>query len=559
MRYCRTKNDLRNRRQLVVALLLLWGCLPGRANVYATDIKLNGSTNNAAIAPAETAAAVQISYILNEPATNVFLQIYSGPAVVWAGNLAGTNAGSNSVAWGGTNLAGENVAAGVYQVSITASSSGYSDWTNITDDSANFVVYNEPCGIAVNRNSNSPFFGRVFVGNAPGNSGAGIFKFNADGSPADEGGFSRSYPWPGGGYDPGFLYSPWKISIAQDDTVYINDWSQGGLVLGFDEVVSTNYWTVLDADNYPYLNEQLSGPCVTGGGPGTQVWMADANTNGLSVGVLRYNVTAGGAVADFDTGTVVVGIAPPFGLTLCAYDVAVDAASNIYVIQCLDGFLDPDYYSVPRVFCFPPYGGTPDLVTNWSISSPDYSLENATGIAVDPTGTWVAVAVRGYDDGSEGELENGVEALQNGGVNIYYATNGALVTILGGGTNDQFMDVAWDQAGNLYTTDLSAEVWRAYSPPGSNQMTTTAVPVIQVYDKLTRPRLFVPVAPVAPANTFQFMLRGQSNVTYVIETSPDLINWTPVATNYDTVRFRILTVPAQGGASFFQAVVPQGD
>jgi hypothetical protein len=118
------------------------------------------------------------------------------------------------------------------------------------------------------------------------------------------------------------------------------------------------------------------------------------------------------------------------------------------------------------------------------------------------------------------------------------------------------MDVAWDRIGNLYATDLSAEVWRSFSPPGSNQAATTAVPVIQVYDALTQPCLCAPVGPVAPACPFQFTLQGQSNVTYVIESSPDLLIWTPVATNYDTVDVRTVTVPAPEGTSFFQAVVP---
>jgi hypothetical protein len=558
MRYCLKKTCRRNRCPLVVALLLLASGLPGKANVYATDIKLNGSTNNAAIAASEPDTTVLISYILNEPATNVWLQIHSGAAVVWTGSLAGTNTGSNSVAWGGTNQAGQIVVPGVYQFSITASSSGYAGWTNITDDSPHFAVY-EPTGIAVNQNSNSPFYGRVFAGNAPPNSAAGIFKFNADGSPADEGGFSRSYPWPGGQYDPGYLYSPWKIAVAPDDTVYINDWSQSGLVLAFDEVISTNYLTALNSGNYPYqfppAGPQLSGPCVTGGGGGTQLWMADANTDGHSVGVLRYDLTANGAVADNDTGTVVVGISPT-GLTLCAYDVAVDASSNIYVIQSLDGFADPgDYFSTPRLFCFPPYSNTTELTTNWSVSSEDHSLENAVGVAVDPTGTWVAVAVRGYNDGSGGELPNGVAGLKNGAVNVYYATNGALVASLGGGTNDQFMGVAWDHVGNLYATDLSAQVWRTWSPPGTNQAVTPAAPVIQVYNTLTQPSLCSPVAPVAPASPFGFTLQGQSNVTYVIECSPDLVTWTPIATNYDTVDLRYITVPAPCANSFFQARV----
>ncbi|MGA2539988.1 MAG: hypothetical protein ABSG78_00350 [Verrucomicrobiota bacterium] len=547
MHYRQKKTDRRNRCQLVVALLLLCAGVSGRANVYATDIKLNGSTNNAAIVPA---GGVQISYILNEPATaGLSVQIFSGATVVWTNNLAGgvpgTGAGSNGMAWGGTNQAGQNVAAGIYQISITAAAAGHAAWTNITDDSAIFFVGFDPSGIAVNKNTNSPYYGRVLVGNAPP-SGAEICKFNADGSPADEGEFSQSYQsyqWSGD------LFSPWKIEIAQDDTVYINDWSMGGRVMAFDEVISTNYLTVLNSGNYPYPTALLSGPCVTGGGTNTQIWMADANTNGLSVGVVRWDVTAAGTLAANDTGTVVVGISSN-GLTLSAYDVSVDAGSNIYVIQCLDGFRDPgDFYHMPRLFCFPPYSGQADLTTNWSIGSLDYSLENAAGVAVDPTGQWVAVAVEGY--GGQDVLE-----LRNGAVNIYEAADGALVTRLGAGTNHAFIDVAWDQAGNLYATDLNASVWRAYSPPGANEATTTAVPLIQVYDSLTPPLLSAPAAPVAPANQFGFTLQGQGNVTYIIESSPDLINWTPIATNYDTVSLRAITVPAPGSASFFQAVVP---
>ena len=85
---------------------------------------------------------------------------------------------------------------------------------------------------------------------------------------------------------------------------------------------------------------------------------------------------------------------------------------------------------------------------------------------------------------------------------------------------------------------------------------TAVVPVIQVYDTFTQPSLCAPVAPVAPASPFGFTLQGQSNVTYVIECSPDLVNWTPVATNYDTVDIRYLSVPAPCAISFFQAVVP---
>ena len=204
---------------------------------------------------------------------------------------------------------------------------------------------------------------------------------------------------------------------------------------------------------------------------------------------------------------------------------------------------------MPRLFAFPPYAGQPDLATNWSVASLDYSLENAAGVAVDPTGQWVAVAVEGY--GSQDVLQ-----LQNGAVNLYRASDGGLVTRLGAGTNDAFLDVAWDLAGNLYATDLNAGVWRAYSPPGTNQATTVAVPIIQVYDAFLQPVLTPTAAPVPATGQFAFTLQGQANVAYTIESSTDLINWTPIATNYDTGALRTITVPAVDTACFFQALVP---
>jgi hypothetical protein len=551
MHYRQMKFDRRTWRLLVVALLLPWGCLSAKANVYATNIKLNGSTNNAAMGTNQ--AGAQISYILNEPATDgVTVQILSNGAPCWttniAGGMPGAGSGGNSLTWDGTDQTGAVIAPGIYQVSIAAAAAGYADWTNITEDSASFLPGFEPISIAVNKNTNSPYYGRVFVGNdTPSyDNNAGICKFNADGSPADEGGFSRSYPWYN---DTDDFYSPWKIAVAQDDTVYISDWREDGPVLAFDEVISTNYLTVLGSGNYSYSGQLLSGPCVVGGGAATRLWMADVNWNGGSVGVVQWDLAAGGVLAPADTGTVVVGISPS-ALNVCPWDVSVDASGNMYVIQCLDGVLYPEYYNTNRVFCFPPYAenGPPDLTPTWSLNSTNLSLENAVGIAVDPTGLLLAVAVNGYNNGGN------IFSLTNGAVNLYSAANGAPVARLG--TNDECWGVAWDNVGNLYATDLTASVWRAYSPPGANQATTTAAPILQVYDTLIQPSLSVSAPPAAPAGPFAFTLAGQSNVTYVIEGSPDLVNWTPVATNYATVDVRTVTVPAPGCAGFFQAVVP---
>ena len=51
-----------------------------------------------------------------------------------------------------------------------------------------------------------------------------------------------------------------------------------------------------------------------------------------------------------------------------------------------------------RVLCFPPWtnGAPPETVAKWAIGSGDPWLANAFGVDVNPAGTFVAVAVRGF-------------------------------------------------------------------------------------------------------------------------------------------------------------------
>ncbi|HYV26621.1 MAG TPA: FlgD immunoglobulin-like domain containing protein, partial [Candidatus Eisenbacteria bacterium] len=210
---------------------LLWGVLilqvllaeDLRANVYATNLRFNGGTTNVTV-PVIT--NIHISYILNEPATaGVVINIKSGATTLRNITLTnpspGTLRGTNLVAWDGKDTNGVSIGAGTYTFSITASTTGYEDWTQITDDGnpGNFVW--EARGIAVNKNANSPYYGRVFVSNAhvgaapgvkPGDT-VGILTLNADGSPADEtveSGFWNST----GGWDwAGDYYSPWKLEV----------------------------------------------------------------------------------------------------------------------------------------------------------------------------------------------------------------------------------------------------------------------------------------------------------------------------------------------------------
>jgi hypothetical protein len=161
-----TKVKLDNKMKMFRFLLCLvtgvvLSTLSARANVYATDIKLNGSLFSI-ISPA--ASPVTISYRLNQAATlGVTVTILQGATVV-ATISGGTSMGLNSVVWGGTNNSGAAAATGIYSVSITAAASGFTSWQQISVDANAGNYAFDPNGMAVDNNTNSPYYGRVVVG-----------------------------------------------------------------------------------------------------------------------------------------------------------------------------------------------------------------------------------------------------------------------------------------------------------------------------------------------------------------------------------------------------------
>src|ERR1035437_6188148 len=174
---------------LAIALALTSLTWSARANVYATNIKVNGSTNSPSVFAGNN---VIISYILNEPASaGVTIKILSGSTVIRSLAMAAGNPGSlrgaNTVTWDGKNNAGNPVAGGDYSCSITAAAAGYAVWTQTTDDANPGNQIWQPWGLAVNQNTNSFYYGRVFVANSHTGAPLGFNKLNADGSAAEEG------------------------------------------------------------------------------------------------------------------------------------------------------------------------------------------------------------------------------------------------------------------------------------------------------------------------------------------------------------------------------------
>src|SRR5262249_40881889 len=62
-------------------------------------------------------------------------------------------------------------------------------------------------------------------------------------------------------------------------------------------------------------------------------------------------------------------------------------------------------------------------------------------------------------------------------------------------------------------------------------------------------------APSYAAGQFHFLLTGATNVNYIIEASPDLKTWLPVATNNSTSIVRPIDISAPAARSFYRALV----
>jgi hypothetical protein len=532
-----------------IALICLALAPDVRGNVYATNLRLNGAISNVNLGN----NGVSITYILNEAATGgVKLQVKAGTntvrTIALTNGSPGTLRGTNLVVWDGKDDGSNAIPNGSYSISVTASAMGHNEWTQISDDqnAGNYVW--DPRGIAINKNTNSPYYGRVFVGNAqagpnpagkPG-SRVGFQKLNADGSPAAEGIFST-----GGWHWAGDEFSPWKIEVSEDDVVYVGDFT-AKTVLRFDQTLATNSLrAVLRPDNWPASEVALSGPCVTGSGTNTQIWMTDARTPGI--GILRWNLSTNGVVATNDTGSTIVQAGPGSDYHGFSYDVAVDGSNRIYATQYRVAPDDSDF----RLLRFPAYheSDNPETTADWQIGSHDDSMGGAHGIAVDPATNYFAVAFQGVFVPPFGPFASS-------SIRVFSLNDGASVaspTPTLSGPYD-FRDVAWDNVGNLYALESANSLWMVFSPPGTNEATTVAVANVTVGSTTHTPPILS--EPYYTAGQFHFFLTGEPDVTYVIEESIDLKSWSAAQTSSPLVppaAKRPVTVNTTNALSFYRA------
>ena len=276
---------------VAATVILDSAALNAQANVFASNLQLNLATTNLVNSPGDS---VTISYLLNQNAdAGVSIALFYGAITVWSTNLtggsAGTTRGTNSVVWNGAGNNGQIVNSGTWFVRVTAGSVGGTNCTLVPmrdnvlgSRNGDGYVWSSK-GIAVNNNTNSWYFGRVFVGNSaesglgtePGDF-VGIAKYNADGGYAAEGAFSTGgWPWAGN------ESSPWKVEVGADDRVYVVDGASQCTVLSFDQLISSNsLLLVLRTNNMANSGVNYGGLAVTGTGTNRQIYAADIGSGG---------------------------------------------------------------------------------------------------------------------------------------------------------------------------------------------------------------------------------------------------------------------------------------
>lgn len=570
-----------------------------RANVYATDIKLNGGFSSITNS---VGGSITISYILNEAATRgTTIKIISGSTVADTITIPSGNQGAlrglNTVVWGGTNSAGANLGPGNYTVSITAAASGFTNWTqtSIDTNTGNSAVY--PFGIDVDKNTNSPYYGRVVMscalstGNTdPGQ--AGFYKMNADGSIADEGWYGNANytnddygdPQIAGQMPNGYGFNPGVIRIAEDDRVYWCDNSSIGTVMSCD-IQATNFQVVITSGTYRdpkyaytssfagphnYQNMPLIGYLLDSGGNGIRkfdvsglgtsnaavyiVDTGDANDGTAgdgtgSAGVWVYRLVNGQSDTNDTVGTQVISEGPDFIAT--GGGLMVDYHLDLFAGQ--NRTTGPDSYN--RVFAYtnwnggvlPPEGAGTNYAEGlesppaspapaWQVGSGDTYLTGIWDTVINSRShpTMVAACMDGYNPPYSyvpGGWSDGSSQYASG-IRVFNAADGSVLA-----TNldlaNLYDGVAFDNVGNVYGCSRSVNKWRVWSPPGTNQATTVAVPTITV--------------PGIPPTPVQITGITVSNTTLTI-------NFT-ATTNASSSKFLLCTSPAVTGPFSTNSIV----
>jgi hypothetical protein len=480
---------------------ILLSAFSARANVFASDIRFNGS-----LPPFTNKGPVTITYHLNEPATlGVKIAIMSGTTNI--ATLQGTTAmGLNTVVWGATNSLGTVLSNGVFSISITAATGGASTWHQISVDSNPGMTAYFPLGIAVDNNTNSPYYGRVVMGCALEGTTAsekvGLYKMNADGTIAEEGWYGdASYTNDDGGDPqvagqmPGtapFNVNPMKIRIGDDDRIYWVDNSYLGAIIATDMEATTNQ-VVINEQGYqdnPDLGNlevgfqefDVTGTTTTN----AAVWLCD-NDSPNNWGIWMYHLSRGTSDLsdEFGVQAVTVGADLSVGSSggcmidtnfdiFCGQDIATGASAyNAMEFAKWNGGVLPALDTTGTNAFTYAVGATNDAAWEFGCSVDSQCTNNPGFQSVRD----VVINSRLSPTMVACPMSVGANNGAGGGIRVLNATNGSVITVTNAGVVQTLTNLdwthaytcaAWDNVGNLYGASTNLNLWRVWSPPGPN-------------------------------------------------------------------------------------------
>lgn len=436
---------------LVMAALVVGLATPTWANVFASNMKQTGDRS--------------FSYILNEGAgTGVQAQVWQvGGGMVYSQDLGAQTKGLNTWNWSGVG----GVVGGNYKIKVAATGANYSGWTKTSVNSTqnNFFL---PLGVAVNKNQNSQYFGRVYVSEsaggltttAPTNSRTtqdGLYLLNADFSDAvGQGNTARK-----GGVAWGTTNSPWRVEVGPDNNLYVADWSDShsGLWMGDPDFVSAS--EILDstgraASGLNVTHGSIDGFVVEGTGADRKIYTMDEDMGTPATqtnSIWRYDIGTSSLFTGAPSAIVYNDAANGDKIMNSLADIIHASDGTWWATQNRSGNTNDTLGSLLQIAA----DGSTVLwksVTGLAANSMVDPLKKARGLAYDPVNNILAVTTNNV-----------------GKVQIFDPVGKTVIATITTVSNAINNDAVFDAAGNLYIVDSNNERLSVWSPSGANSFT----------------------------------------------------------------------------------------
>ena len=389
------------------ALMAAIVAAPASANVYATDLKFSAP----AVDATQPNPSVQLSFRLNEAADQeVRIDIHraDNDALVRSVSLGPLPRGLNTWTWDMRNDSNVLVPTNVeYYFKVYARASGYGAWTQISDDNAREVQFEFPRAVDVNKDPNSPFFGRIYVNVARNGTTVtgrvtnnGAYALNAD--TTDAIGQGDNAIDGNAGWVTTSTASPYRLIVGPEGKIYFFDWTDdhGGVWVAPPDL-SGNWKVLLDPADIanksgsnrapeapPAIHGSMSTGLVVGKGLNRVLYTVDedlivpGDTNESSRGSIWMYPIGPLDVPYKQPPTVFWNDDIPNQLVNYNNDLERDAAGNFWITQYRSN--GTDYFSLARIAP----DGNPDnnyaptwrSLAQWG--SPDPLRNNVAGVAI---------------------------------------------------------------------------------------------------------------------------------------------------------------------------------